>query len=138
MITDGFGEAGRDLKPGSPFLKELNSRPRRQGVKYTIVCGDQHPARCRLRRLARLHRHRVSQRLSGWWGFRHCKDELTSQANKVRNKSSGNDGPVEVKLAKLAGVDDFVIVNADHARLYIGTEKNPPAAWDTIRDRLVR
>lgn len=138
MITDGFGEAGRDLKPGSPFLTELNSRPRREGVKYTIVCGDQHPARRVSADWLDCTATWVPQRVSGWWGFRHCKDGLTSQATKVRNKSSGNDGPVEVKRAKLAGVDDFVIVNADHARLYIGTPDSPPAAWDTIRDRLSR
>jgi hypothetical protein len=43
-----------------------------------------------------------------------------------------------VRRAKLDGVDDVVIVHADHARLYIGTETEPPAAWDTIRDRLAR
>ena len=139
MITDGFGEAGRDLKPGSAFLRALNSRPRREGVKYTIVCGSQHPARkvaadwidCTAGWVA-------PGKAMDWWGFRHCRQGLERQASKVRNKSSGNDGPVKVERAKLDGVDDVVIVHADHARLYIGTDEEPPAAWDTIRDRLSR
>jgi pimeloyl-ACP methyl ester carboxylesterase len=135
MITDGFGEAGRDLEPGSQFLKQLNARPPREGVKYTIVCGDQHPMRRVSADWIDCTASWLPRRVSDWWGFRHCKDGLKTQAMKVRNKSSGGDGPVAVKRARLKGVDDFVIVNADHASLYMGS---PPAAWDTIRDRLTR
>ena len=45
MVTDGLGEAGADLEPHSDFLERLNARPRREGVKYTIIAGNQHPAR---------------------------------------------------------------------------------------------
>lgn len=138
MITDGFGEAGRDLKPGSAFLTRLNARPRREGVKYSIICGDQHPARRVGADWLDCTASWVPRRASGWWGFRHCKDALISQANKMRNTASEGDGPVKVARAKLDGVDDVVIVHADHARLYIGSKTEPPAAWDTIRDRLVR
>ena len=138
MITDGFGEAGRDLDPGSKFLTELNARPRRDGVKYTIVCGSQHPARRVGADWLDCTASWIPQRVSNWWGFRHCKDGLQSQASKVRNKAGEGDGPVKVARSKLAGADDVVIVHADHARLYMGTDKEPPAAWDTIRDRLGR
>jgi pimeloyl-ACP methyl ester carboxylesterase len=138
MITDGFGEAGRDLKPGSAFLKELNSRPRREGVKYTIIAGDQHPARRKAADWLECTANLVPKRAESWWGFRHYKNGLTSQAHKVRNKSSEGDGPVRVTRAKLAGVEDFVVVHADHASLYIADGKTPPAAWDTVRDRLSR
>jgi len=138
MITDGLGEAGRDLKPGSAFLKQLNSRPRREGVKYTIICGDQSPT------------HRITadwldrtagcapDRVSNWWGVRQVRQGLMNEANKVRNKASAGDGPVKVQRAMLKGVHDVVIEHADHIRLYIGTDTDPPAAWDTIRDRLER
>jgi hypothetical protein len=43
---------------------------------------------------------------------------------------------VSVKNCKLRGVDDFVVVAADHVSLYYPTNGQPPAAWDTIRDRL--
>jgi pimeloyl-ACP methyl ester carboxylesterase len=38
-IRDGLGEAGRDLKPGSPFLRELNAHPRSPGVRYHCAVG---------------------------------------------------------------------------------------------------
>ena len=44
FLTEGFGEAGRDLAPDSPFLKRMSAPPRRAGVRCTIVAGTQHPA----------------------------------------------------------------------------------------------
>lgn len=138
MITDGLGEAGRDLRPGSKFLTRLNALPRRDGVKYTIVCGDQSPAsRIEADWLDR-SADSIPRRATGWWGFRQAKDELKGKANAARNHADRSDGPVAVSCAKLDGVDDVVIVHADHVRLYIGTDIEPPAAWDTIRDRLTR
>ena len=138
MITDGLGEAGRDLRPGSKFLKELNARPRRQGVKYTIVCGDQHPARRVAADWIDCTASWVPKRADSWWGVRQGKDALRRQANKVRNRANDGDGPVSVDRAQLAGVNDVVVVHADHVNLYVGTDKQLPAAWDTIRDRLSR
>jgi hypothetical protein len=43
---------------------------------------------------------------------------------------------VSVESCRLEGVDDFVIVAADHATLYYPVGDRPPAAWDTIRARL--
>jgi pimeloyl-ACP methyl ester carboxylesterase len=138
MITDGLGEAGRDLRPGSKFLTWLNALPRRDGVKYTIVCGDQSPAsRVEADWLDRTA-NAIPQRASGWWGFRQTKQGLKRRANASRNEADRSDGPVAVSRAKLEGVEDVVIVHADHVRLYIGTDTEPPAAWDTIRDRLAR
>lgn len=138
MITDGLGEAGRDLRPGSKFLRQLNARPRRQGVKYTIVCGDQHPARRVAADWIDCTASWVPKRASDWWGVRQGREALTRQANKVRDRASDGDGPVSVSRAKLEGVDDAVIVHADHVGLYLGSGNEPPAAWDTIRDRLSR
>jgi hypothetical protein len=138
MITDGLGEAGRDLRPGSTFLTRLNALPRREGVKYTIICGDQNPAsRIEADWLDRSARS-IPRRASGWWGLRQAKQGLLSRANQTRNRADRSDGPVAVSRSKLEGVDDVVIVHADHVRLYIGTDKVPPAAWDTIRDRLTQ
>ena len=39
-LSDGLGQAAEDMLPGSPFLKALNRRPRRQGVAYHIIAGD--------------------------------------------------------------------------------------------------
>ena len=136
MITDGLGEAGRDLRPGSKFLKALNARPRRAGVQYTVIAGDQHPARRKAADWMEDAARIVPKRARGVWGLRHYQRGLTKQANAIRNKSGSSDGPVKVRRAGLTGVEDVVIVHADHARLCVSDGKEPPAAWDTIRDRL--
>jgi pimeloyl-ACP methyl ester carboxylesterase len=136
MITDGLGEAGRDLRPGSKFLRELNARPRREGVRYTIIAGSQHPARKITAECLDATSRLVPQRAASWWGFRHCKDGLGRGASSVRSKSGGSDGPVKLDSARLEGVDDFVVVQADHASLYLPNGKLPPAAWEVIHQRL--
>lgn len=138
MITDGLGEAGRDLKPGSKFLTALNARQRRAGVKYTIVAGNQHPARRMTANCLDDTAGWVPRRVAHWWGLRHAKDKLQDVAGRMRQRGE-SDGPVSVASCRLAGVDDFVIVPADHVSLYYPiVDGKPPAAWDTIRDRLNR
>ncbi len=51
-ITDGLGEAGADMQPGSVFLRQLNERTRRDGVQYTIINGNVHPIEKTSARLA--------------------------------------------------------------------------------------
>ena len=47
-VEDGLAEASVDLRPGSLFLKTLNSRQRNDQVQYSIFLGDQGSAlRCR-------------------------------------------------------------------------------------------
>jgi pimeloyl-ACP methyl ester carboxylesterase len=138
MITDGLGEAGTDLKPGSAFLAALNARPRRAGVKYTIVAGNQHPARRMTANCLDETAGWIPRRAAKWWGFRHTKDKLEGVAGRMRQRGA-SDGPVHVESCRLAGVDDFVVVAADHVTLYYPkSDGRPPAAWDTIRDRLSR
>ena len=129
-ITDGLGEAGRDLRPGSAFLKQLNARPRRAGVRYTIVAGSQTPTRRVTARCLDATSDSIGGRAASWWGLRQCKSKLSAAAD--------GDGPVKIASARLAGVDDFVIVSSDHAGLYFARGRTPPAAWDTVRDRLSR
>jgi pimeloyl-ACP methyl ester carboxylesterase len=138
MITDGLGEAGRDLRPGSRFLKELNARPRRQGVKYTIVAGTQSPVRTLTAKYLAATAGVIRGRAAGWWGFRQCRSGLTRGADTLRTQVGDGDGPVKVASARLEGVEDVVLVRADHAGLYFGIGKTPPAAWETVRDRLAR
>lgn len=138
MITDGLGEAGADLKPGSDFLKGLNARGRREGVKYTIIAGNQHPARRITANCLDDTAGWIPRRAAKWWGFRHTKNKLEGVAGRMRQRGE-SDGPVSVESCRLTGVDDFVIVAADHVALYYPRgEGQPPAAWDTIRGRLRR
>ena len=41
-------------------------------------------------------------------------------------------------ITKIQQLPKVVRVQADHATLYFGTAKTPPAAWDTVSDRLAR
>jgi len=136
MITQGITQAGRDLRPGSRFLEELNSRPRRAGVRYTIIAGDR-PAG-----------YRVEAQTLAWgnqllgavmppsWIAREINSAVDGQIQRIADRTGQSDGPVSVQSARLAGVDDFVIVAADHVGLYKSVQGRPPAAWPIIQDRL--
>jgi pimeloyl-ACP methyl ester carboxylesterase len=138
MITDGLGEAGRDMKPGSRFLKELNARPRREGVKYTIIAGTQSSVRRVTASCLGATANVIRGRAAGWWGFRQCKNGLNRSAQQLCTKPTDCDGPVKVESARLAGVDDFVLVQSDHAGLQFASRSALPGAWETVRDRLAR
>lgn len=138
MITDGLGEAGRDLKPDSAFLATLNDRPRRPGVKYTILAGDQHPA-------GRIGGDVVGEladvlpnRVENLWGFRQTVSGLRKLSDRLATAKSRGDGPVSLDSAKLDGVDDFVVLHGDHHSLYQTINGNDPVGWETIRDRMKR
>ena len=137
MITDGLGEAARDLKPGSAFLKHLNELPRRDEIKYTIVAGSQSAVAKVAGNCLEGSSKLISGRVANWWGFRQAKHGLENAADNVLHAKAKGDGPVRIKSTRLEGVDDFVIIRSDHASLYMSAgEGQPPAAWEIIRDRL--
>lgn len=133
-VHDGLGEARNDLTPGSEFLAELNARPRRAGVKYTIVAGNRS---CGWRYAANAMRG-----AAGWlpdWQWTHAaEDRLVSLAGKVEGQTGASDGLVWLESARLEGVDDFVLVPADHTTIACSSNGEPPVAWPTIAARLKR
>ncbi len=135
MIMDGLGEAGRDLHPRSAFLDRLDQLPRREGVKYTIIAGERHPAAGVVADCLDAASSRIPAKAESWWGVVHCRQGLDALADRVRSIQTGGDGPVSIDSTRLAGVDDFVVLPGDHSTLYQG---DPPVAWETIRDRLAR
>ena len=138
MITDGLGEAGRDLRPGSAFLRRLNALPRRNGVTYTIIAGSQSPTRRVTARFVEKTSNLIGGRAATWWGLRQCKASLGRAAERLLDGNSTGDGAVQIDSTRLTGVDDFTVVSGDHATLYFATAKSPPAAWPIVRDRLAR
>lgn len=115
-LGDGLGEAAADLMPGSAFLKALNQRPRRDGVAYHILAGDAgfiSPAtRTRLEgQIAALRRDRG---LLGAFS-RLATADLSTRLDEM---SLGyGDGCVAVARTRLDGVDDHVVIRANHAEL---------------------
>jgi pimeloyl-ACP methyl ester carboxylesterase len=136
MITDGLGEAGRDIKPNSYFLERLNARPRRAGIAYTIIAGSQNPICTMGADATEAVGKVVPNRLSRVWGFRQTKSALDRAANSLRTREGKSDGPVKLASTALAGVGDRVVLNADHTALYYPINGQKPAAWDVIKDRL--
>jgi pimeloyl-ACP methyl ester carboxylesterase len=135
-VTEGFGEAGRDLKPGSTYLKKMAKLPRRDGVRYTIIAGTQHPASRVSAECCQGMSNWFGGRVANWWGFRQCKSGLSNAANHFRTETGPGDGPVPVDSAKLKGVSDMVLVPADHIALFCPIDGHPPAAWDAVKARL--
>lgn len=138
MITDGLGEASRDLQPKSIFLKRLNEAPRREGVKYTIVAGNQNPAWNFAASVVGTPARWVPGRIANWWGFRQTRHGLEEASASLRGHRSDNDGPVSLKSARLNGVDDFVVLHVEHVALLNADGGQPPAVWKILRDRLAR
>lgn len=138
LVTEGMGEAGNDLLPGSEFLDQLNVRPLRAGVRYTIIAGD----RSRVNQIegntvARLASF-IPVRSRHWWGIRSCYNRLQRKATKLYRENSTGDGPVSLASAALPGVSDFVVLPADHVSLYLPVDGAVPAAWPVIRDRIIQ
>jgi pimeloyl-ACP methyl ester carboxylesterase len=115
-LGDGLGEAAQDLTPGSSFLTELNRRPRRAGVPYHIVAGDEGIVSPEARR--RLERQIDAMRREGGLlgGLtRFATADLSSRLDEV---SDGyGDGCVSVARSRIAGVTDHVVIHANHAEL---------------------
>ncbi|HEX4055675.1 MAG TPA: hypothetical protein VHX86_15530 [Tepidisphaeraceae bacterium] len=138
MITEGICQSASDLRPDSEFLAELNSHPRRPGVRYTIVAGDR-PVGYRFAAEAlEWSGHLIGDRMARWQGVRQIKSAMDNESNRLFRSRGDNDGPVRLNSARLAGVTDYVAVPADHVALYESIDGQSPAAWPTIQNRLTQ
>ena len=136
MITQGITQASRDLEPGSRFLAELNSHPRRQGVRYTIIAGDQPIAYRVAAQTMALGDRLLDDVAPDSLIWRHIDSTIDGQIQRLADRTGQSDGPVSLQSARLAGVDDFAIVPADHVALFKCVQGRPPAAWPIIQARL--
>jgi hypothetical protein len=136
MITEGICQAAEDLRPGSTFLAELNARPLRDGVRYTIVAGER-PVQYRVAaEMMEWPGEMVGDRVGSWWGFRQIKAAANDESRRLLGEIGDDDGPVSLASTRLADVGDFVVVAADHVALYESIDGQAPAAWPVVRDRL--
>lgn len=139
IITDGLGEAGRDLKPQSQFLKQLNGRPRRSEVRYTIVAGNQNLGKRYSANAVESTANVIPQCARNWWGLKQAHKSLHKWSDSLRDARGTSDGPVTINSTKLQGVEDFVLLAADHNSLYYPVDgAKEPAAWGVIENRLAR
>ena len=137
-ITDGLGEAGADLSPSSLFLEELNDRPRRSDIHYSIIAGNQHPVRHLTANLIAAPAGWIPREARSWWGLRQTRNWIKEVSEEVRDHPDRSDGPVKVSSAMLEGVEDVVMLRSDHARLLLSTRRKAPIVWAAIDERLAR
>jgi pimeloyl-ACP methyl ester carboxylesterase len=142
-LSDGLGEAGDDLLPGSAYLTALNSRPLPEGVAITLIAG----------RLAPVKDDDLTW-LTGSWLLRRVigpEDAAKVAAGVAELSTELGDGVVPVASTLLPGVEDVVYLDGfnhrsmlkasaliNGARKAIGEPVGPPAAIPVILDRLVR
>jgi len=137
FLLDGTGEAADDLLPGSAYLADLNARPLPEDVEITIIAGRASPVEARAMR--------------GWLNAPLVRRVLgPEQAEDLLAEASEaidvlGDGLVSLESARLAGVDDFVVVEGNHRSILrrvpaleaVGVEKrDEPPAIAIVLDRL--
>ena len=110
-IADGFNEAPGDLKPMSPFLKELNAGQRHPRVRYAILAGDAGFVDPSLLSLG-------GQLLEAWLKPASPAGPVERRLREVMQspelQRGTGDGVVALSSAKLEGVEDFEILPIDH------------------------
>jgi pimeloyl-ACP methyl ester carboxylesterase len=117
QLGDGLGEAAADMSPGSPFLQTLNKRPRRRGVVYHILAGDAGV-------LTRSARAQIEGRINtvirqggilGGLARTTVGNDFSDRLDELTDGSG--DGCVSVARTRLEGVEDPVVLHANHAEL---------------------
>ena len=123
-IADGLSEAVEDMKPGSKFLKHLNSLPRNKKVRYSILLGDgaimDKEERAELAKTARQLVEKIP------YANEKAK-RLETRINQMDELLAGKgDGAVSIERGKLQGVADIQILHFRHLTVTNST-KSPTA-----------
>jgi len=111
-IEDGLSEAAADLRPGSPFLRDLNARRRNADLKYTIFLGtggwlSEHELTYLRDKLA------AGGERSRWVKFfGPYADQWLADLDEV--VAGKGDGVVSVERGRLEGVDDTLVLDFGH------------------------
>lgn len=142
FLSDGSGEAGRDLMPGSAYLTELNARAMPLDVPFTVIIGRLGPAE-RDAMDAGLLDSQVVRRVLGPERAAALRDAASAALDQL------GDGVVPVESARLEGAKDSIELDADHrsmlrgvaveqrVRRWAGQVRAEPPAIPIILDRLL-
>ena len=141
-LEEGRGLAALDLAPGSPLLRALAARPLPQDVAITIIAGrlviDPDTA---IGDAADRARKTLKDGDAPNW----ATDMVNRLDRALRQAATGaiaaiGDGMVPLESAKLEGVEDLRIVEANHASMLMSRFGGPPVppAIPIILDRLSR
>lgn len=134
---DGAGEAQEDLAPGSAFLTALNARPLPPALPVTIIAGSASPfSREDIAALV----ERVDKLLVTKYGKVFDGSEVDRTMSDL--VAGVGDGCVSIESTRLEGVEDHVVVRANHLSMIRpfgpGPHKEVPPAIPIILERLSR
>ena len=111
-IVDGLAEAADDLRPGSPFLTQLNARRRNPHVRHTIILGTGGAVGEWEMAIVRRGLQKSGDKIPLLGKKMKELDEILADLDEVvRGKG---DGVVAVKRGRLEGVDDTVVLRFGH------------------------
>jgi len=141
-VKEGSGLAAIDLAPGSPLLRELAARPLPQEIAITIIAArlvaDPEAA-------IRDSTGKAGRALTEGGAPRWTVNLVDRFGRTLRRAASEaiaavGDGMVSVESARLEGVEDFTLIEANHASMLISRFGGPvpPPAIPIILDRLSR
>jgi pimeloyl-ACP methyl ester carboxylesterase len=109
LLGDGLGLAADDMTPGSGYLKALNARRRREGVRYHILAGDVGYINAQARR-------QIEARTGALGGIgRLVASGVSAPLDEITDGQG--DGCVSVSSTKLDGVEDHRTLHANHLEL---------------------
>ncbi|MCK6470370.1 MAG: GPI inositol-deacylase [Planctomycetes bacterium] len=135
MIEDGLGEAGKDLRPDSAFLKELNARPRNPKVRYSLILGQGGyltQANLDAARAA-LAKQKDRNRFTRFLG-KQVEDYLKDLDEVVTGLG---DGAVSLARGKLEGVADTEVLAFHHLQMFDGSaDENVAKLREAVLKRL--
>lgn len=128
FLSDGDGQAGKDLRTDSPFLTDLNARPAPQHVAITSIVGD-----LRVDRAAEslLSWAAAEQRLAPVVGEARARDWTTrALVATLKGSETLGDGVVPLYSAAWPGIGNtrVVLVRAGHRGML---RTNSPDNWLT-------
>lgn len=132
ILVDGSGEAAAALAEGSDYLADLNARPLPEEVRLTIIAGDASAQqKAALRDLAE------SAPASGIMS-ENARELLLAQVDRMTN--TVGDGVVPVTSTPLDGVEDYVLLTANHRSMLrtlpVFSSDPVPPAIPIISERL--
>lgn len=114
FVNDGVGDAGVDLLPGSDFLNELNRRALPKDVRITCIVGRMTPEP--KTKFGALFANGLLRDLVGDGDAKMIQGEIEKLAGEF------GDGVVPMSSAVLEGVEDVVILEANHRSMIRNVE----------------
>jgi hypothetical protein len=107
-VVDGLGEAACELCPESPFLRELNGRPRNPRIAYSVILGT---GACMTDDELAWVREAIVRRMARVPGVETSATRLHTLLGDLDELVEGKgDGVVAVERGRLRGVRDTLVL----------------------------